>query len=380
MSENDTAEPVQPSEPDLTPYAFLELDGPAAVPAEVAHEVPQVDLAPSIAAPEPTQTERDAAAIEASLRTFRPAAPEPVPQSLDHTCIIAGVQESATGILLGFRGNGEANRGMLRRVSAECGVPVPPPRSARAQASKAIETLGSGGLIAKANKHKSGLGGRDWDWYVGRADFSGSTGDAFGAVVLTARLGHGENLYVDSTDQGLENRLREEYRRLLDGEIVPAGDVTYWVQTTLRNYHGAVKLGGVWYVPQQHAAAATRFTTALARENWGTDWCHGIPVTTTDRLRDSLAQGLYREAEEVIRDWESKVAAAKPKLPGYRAASGTLERLRDVADRCKSYGEVLGLDRLRSLRTDLVNLADHVAQTVDETSQRGALIWAELRE
>jgi hypothetical protein len=311
-----------------------------------------------------------------------PSLPE-VSVRLTRGDIVAGARADASGVLVGWAGEGEMTRARIIQALAEAGVPEvwgPRSKSARSHVGVAIDRLASSGMVPRAERSRGSDARYTARWNVAVLDVARSgalPGDATGTLAITFTLVD-ETLTFESTPgaRSVAEGTVAEFQRMLADEVYKAGEVTDWLRGLLRERCHAVKFGGVWYVPARQAGVAEAVCTAVSTA-WGTDWLLPVmPVASTDEVRHGLAKGLHREAAEVARLWEDTrlAAAAAGKAVGARAAGTAFKRITEVAERVRGFSQVLEVPELESLRARLLETAERVRPYMNDSAQRGAVL------
>lgn len=300
--------------------------------------------------------------------------------------LIAGAVATGHGVLVSWSGKGELTRGQILECLETAKLPAdwaPTARSAHAQAGHAVDTLNGRGYVARSARSGGKTAEeRGWRarWTVGTVSAGASVGAAYGETVLVATLASDSALVLDGQSD-LAAEVRVEFDRLTAGEIVGSADVTAWLRGVLVGRLGSVRLGGSYYVPRASVAQAVAICEAVSAI-WGCDWMlPALPIATSEQLQRGLANGLTAEAATVLDDLATARAVAakdgKAEIGG-RAAATLLAKLRTVAERAQQYQALLGDDCTRQVRTAVAAAIETVMPLVSDTTQRGALIWADI--
>lgn len=298
--------------------------------------------------------------------------------------LIAGAEHGAIGGLVSWTGSGSLTRrailDMLVRTGLDAAL-APNPKSAHAQASKVLATLNFDGYIVRAVPAQMR---KDWRarWTAARVQTGAGVGESVGAVTLVASLDAGGVLTIvdDGTDPLLAPRLIREYEARVAAEMFTAGEVTDWLGRTIRRAWRGAQLGGSWFIPSEHLDEAERFCEALSKR-WGTTWMvPAIPLTTSGKLRASLASSLVREAEDVLADLQAAQieADAGGRGIGDTKATTLVRRLEAVRERAIYYAEVLGSAEVVGIRIRVAAALVALDGVASDISQRFALIFEEL--
>jgi hypothetical protein len=195
-------------------------------------------------------------------------------------------------------------------------------------------------------------------------------------------------------------------------EQYKSSDVTSWLSRTLRWKLDAVRFGALgWLVPAAHVAAATKLCQAIQGAGFGGGWVTGLPVATSDQLRDGIVNGLVEEvtaamdklnternevknartaaidAAMVMRGEPARSEAldAARKLAddiGEKRAHTYLKEFRAIGERVVAYGAVLGESRVDKAREwvkrGVAELETIVGEDFSGIRARFGLIWEEI--
>lgn len=324
----------------------------------------------------------------------QPAGGRPVDMraALRASDLVAGAAAEGHGVLLGFSGRGEVKRGQIVAALDEAGLPeswAPSAKSAHAQAGRVVGELNARGLVVRADRTRSvKRTQRDgvaptWTarWYVARVSSGADVGSTMGAVVLTATLMVDGEFRVEHDEDHAELAadLRARFAAAVNEETYAASDVTDWVRGVMVQHFRAARLGGTWYVRQSMAKPAERLLRVLS-SFWGENFLlPGLPVATTDQLREGLADGLVGEVDALMTDFADMVAALEPgKLLSPRAAATMHRRLTALGERCAAFAALLGDDYVRPLRARLVEASEQIQEHTNDVAVRFGLIFDEL--
>lgn len=310
--------------------------------------------------------------------------------------IVAGAQAEGSGVFLGWRGQGDITVAGLRRAMERAGEVkdwAPAPKSAHYHASAAFAPLNQGGLVVRSERGTrnrtslyTGLQRRYVAaWTVLKPDHS-DVGEKAGVTVIRAQLGTDGLLEIEAESgyEHLKERVQADFQRRVDEEIIPAGEVTYWLQLLLTGRFGAQRVGGMYYVPHKYAARAERVCDELAKGSpegfggWGVDWClPAIPVATTDQLRSGLTRGFRDEVSRLLADLErdrERARGDKRKDIGAAGACSYMQKLRTVNERAREYAAMLGDDAVAALRKAIADAQAVLEPLCDDTAQRFAAL------
>ncbi len=294
--------------------------------------------------------------------------------SLHGINVVAGAVAEGHGVLVGWQGAGELTRSAITAVLASAGLPeqwAPSPKSPRAHAGKAVQDLNNSGYISRADKKSGKRTTRSGQhrWLVGRARLEGQVTEAFGQIAAIVTLTD-DTLTIEG-DEIVAYQVETEYRRTIGAEILQAGEVTQWLAAVMRYRLGAVRMGGIYYVPRRCAGAANQLCTEMGKI-WGNGWIvPALPIATSAEVRAGLARGL---AEEVAEIEATLTARDAEKALGPRGAAGYLGRLREVAARCKSYSDLLGAEHVTEIKAKADALLALISEKAHDTSLRGAML------
>lgn len=317
-----------------------------------------------------------------------------------HTEVVAGARTQASGIFLGFGGQGSMTRAELAAVLAAAQMPaewLPAAKSAHAQAGRIVGELSRHGYIVRAARTpvKNGkpmkTDERGWvaRWNVGQAILGSNVGGAYGTTLLVVSLLPGGELKIEGRED-LALSVRAGFDAACSGEVYAAADVTSWLQATLIGRFRACAVGGNWYVRRRFAADAERLCTELAK-HWGRNWLlPAIPMATTEELCVGLVKNFAGEVDAVLKTYRDELAEAKKEardagkpdrdvLLGTRRAKTLLAEIRTLAERAVGFGAMFGDRHMIELREKLAAAHAEIAESVDEISQRFELIFDELR-
>lgn len=333
-------------------------------------------------------------------------APERLHVAVSSRELVAGAVAEGHHAIVAWEGTSGMTRGEL--VAALTGIGreswAPKAPNARAQAGSAIAALGKGGLDVKALRKGSSVTGADLAsgehvWTVGRIGHSANIGDAYGSVVVRFKLSGAELTFEG--DAMLATPVLAEFQARMSSELFKSSDVTSWLCRTIRGLLDGVRFGALgWLVPARHVDVAKQLTEAVGAAGFGSGWVHGLPVATSDQLRDGIVRGLREEVRDQIDQLEDERAKARAvraeaerqagaelgKLPagdiGPARAGTFLRELRAIGARVVAYGQVLGEERVASLqrtvRDAMAELEGLLGEDYTGIRERFSLIWEEI--
>jgi hypothetical protein len=321
-----------------------------------------------------------------------PAAPkaEVAPAALSGTTMVAGAAAEGNAVLVGWTGKGDMTRAALAARLEAASLPVtllPVIRSAHAQAGRAIRDACGTKYHHKAmtGRPENGVAG----WTIGQVQGGAAVGEAYGRTVAAVVLqADGQLVITSDTDNAhLVTDIQTDYANRIATELYQSADVTAWLRSVITTVAGGVKLGGIYYVPRAGAATAEALCASMSKA-WGEGWIDpALPVATTDQLKRGIVRGLQAEATEILHDLDAQRTVAKEQHAagarrsediGPRAAGTVLANLRKVAERCVAYGALLGAEYVAELRASVLAAIATVEPLLDDTSQRGWMIWEEI--
>lgn len=297
--------------------------------------------------------------------------------------LVAGSVAEGNGILVGWRGDRQMTRGALVEALTRLGHAewAPKPKDARAQAGRAVATLT--GYHIKAERKGAVRAGQpqrpagQHRWFVGKVNDMARPGEQYGLHVLTMTLAPNGEL-SGTGDQALAGQVIDDYKQRCADELYTSADLTAWMAETLREKCGAVNYAVGWYVPAKHRPKAIELCKAIAATGWGSDWLGSaerpaLPIATCDELRDGLVRGLKDEVAQLcgkLEDERVKARADREQAINDAIAAGEdantvrrkgdigetrahsyLSSFRDVGRRALAYGELLGEERVATMRS-----------------------------
>ncbi len=350
-----------------------------------------------------------------------PVVPVPVAPINSHA-FVAGAAAEGHGILSGWDGRGTLTRPEFTETLAANGFPLdwaPAAKSAHAQAGRVLGQLNSLGYVVRADRTKSqkrkaaGTDDREhaemvardakeegahraadaimvkqvggvatWRarWMVGTTSNHATVGGAYGDIVMVATLDGKGELWLDTENHALRERVRADFEAAIATEVYSAADVSDWLKHQLVSRFRACRIGGNYYIKRQHAEDAERLLTAFSRR-WGQNWLiPALPVATSEQLRSGIAGGLGREIDDVIAEYRDAVAKAKEEHRdmGARLATSLHERLHTLAERATAYALLLGDGYVAGLRAKCVEASELIQESMSDISIRFGLIFDEL--
>ena len=323
---------------------------------------------------------------------------------LDTGAMVAGAAAEGSHAIFAWEGTSGVTRGRLVGDLESVGFGRFAPRalSARAQVGDALASLQASGMTIRAIRKSVGaLDTGVYGWTVGVVEHINSVGSAYGKISARFTL-TGEELTFDG-DADMCGPIVAAYKRRLASEVYKSGDLTTWLGSLLRTEYRAVRFGALgWLVPARHAAAAKVLTEAVASAGFGHGWVHGLPVATTDQLRDGIVGGLMAEVQDVLdrcakerdaaqTEYEDRMAthkATKSDLTrgrgdiGEKRAATFLGELRRIAERLAAYAQILGEEHVAparlQIREAMESLEDVAGEDYSGIRERFALIWDEI--
>lgn len=309
-----------------------------------------------------------------------------------HGNLVAGAAAEGNGVLVGWSGRGELTRARLIEIATGAGLPVewcPRAKDPAVQLTRAVRAAAGGLYNAEQPPRPVELapGERAWTsrWVlVQRAlsDLIVTVGATYGQIALVATL-YGDTLEIESEDEVLARRVRDDFQARIDGERFVAADVTAWLVSVLRENMDAVRYGGNWYIPRVWRSLAETLCTAFQTAKWGHNWMvPALPIATSAQLSAGLAHGLEAEVDEVLADIFADRARAKEEGRldiGQRAAETFMVRLRGVGQRVVGYTDLLGgfVDELRFRIHDAMIELDKVLDGGLDFAQQWAMVERE---
>lgn len=353
---------------------------------------------------------------KATLKPFvvGPAAaerPEVIRTTLDSKELVAGAAAEGHHAIVAWMGTSQTTRGKLVEALTSIGRESWAPRApnARAQAGSSIAALARNGLDVRAERkgETTELASGEHVWTVGRVNHAGQVGSDYGKVLCRFHLA-GSTLAF-SGDETIGAPVVAAFTARMAAETLKSGDVTSWLTRTMARELRAVRFGALGFlIPARHVAAAKALCNAVAAAPFGTGWVDGLPVATSDQLRDGIVRGLTDEVDTILerlaseRETARSAKAEATEAAMFRAEADSrhaqaaalsgdigpkrvetfLRDLRDVAGRIVAYGQVLGAERVANAR-DAVRKANIELETLrgedyEGISARFSAVWDEI--
>lgn len=331
--------------------------------------------------------------------------------------MIAGAVAEGHHAIVAWSGTSGMTRGSLVQALTAIGRQEWAPRApnARAQAGSAIAGLGRSGLHVRSQRKGSDATAGEHTWTVGAVNHTGDVGSQYGTVEVRFKLA-GDKLTFEGS-QGVGSSVVADFSARMAAELYKSSDVTGWLARTLRWQLDGVRFGALgWLVPARHVDAARQLCEAVSGAGFGADWVTGLPVATSDQLRDGIVRGLVDEVMAVVNqiaeerakasaDKAAALAAAAlvegpPGLPnlarqdalkqanalagdiGTTRAATHLKELRAIGGRVVAYGQVLGEARVdqaqRHIRNAIASLEAVLGDDYSGISARFSAVWDEI--
>jgi hypothetical protein len=341
----------------------------------------------------------------ASERAFKVGGQEPSyveirQAAVNPSNLVSVADAEAMGVLIAWNGRHPITRGALVAKLEAIGEVDLAPRatSARAQAGRAIEALTSKGYVvrferrAAATATSTAPADRSVRWSVGHV--ASDDGDELGKRVLRFTLTEGGELSFTSplpndTHTALGSSVVEDFKAKVATEIYQSADLTSWLSGVLRKHCTAVQFGALgYYVPARHRERAERICGAVRDAGFGAGWAlPGLPVTTSDQLRDGLLRGLTDEVQLLMEKLATERESARSERAGSdigpKRAQTFLVDLRKIGERVAAYETVLGTDRViaakATIRTAISELEGLLGEEHSGISARFSNVWDEIQ-
>lgn len=324
--------------------------------------------------------------------------------------LVAGAVAEGHHAIVAWEGSSGMTRGDLVGALAKIGREAWSPKApnARAQAGSAIATLSRQGLAIKP-LHKgtegSDLAAGEHAWTVGRVAHASAIGDELGKVVCRFKLSGSTLSYTG--DAKLGDPVIAAFGARMASEIFKSGDVTSWLSRTIRWNLDGVRFGALgWLVPARNVEAAKQLCEAVRGAGFGSGWVTGLPVATSDQLRDGIVRGLIDEVAELhgrIAEEQANAKAERERQIAECIASGKvaealevkhtgkisstraeslLKELRAIGGRVVAYGQVLGEGRVESaqsaIKAAIVELEGIAGDDYQGIRARFSAVWDEI--
>lgn len=322
--------------------------------------------------------------------------------------MVAGAVAEGHHAIVAWSGSSGMTRGALLEALTAIGRQEWAPRApnARAQAGSAIAGLGRSGLHVRSQRKGSDATAGEHTWTVGAVNHTGDVGSQYGTVEVRFKLA-GDKLTFEGS-QGVGSSVLADFSARMAAELYKSSDVTSWLARTLRWKLDGVRFGALgWLVPARHVDAARQLCEAVSGAGFGSDWVTGLPVATSDQLRDGVVRGLVDEVMAVVNQIAEERRSAKAareaaiamatenrsadqldiavKLAGdigtTRAATH-LRELRAIGGRVVAYGQVLGEARVdraqRHIRDAIASLEAVLGDDYSGISARFSAVWDEI--
>lgn len=317
--------------------------------------------------------------------------------------VIAVSDSTGNGVVIAWNGRRTIKRAELTAALAKVGAEdmAPKANSARAQAGRTVQCLSQHGYVVRVERRnaaevaadrKAGKQVQEYDarWTVGRVNHAATAAEqdseALGKRVLQITLIGDKLTFVGDADLG--RSVLNGYQQRIGEEQYQSGDITAWLGGKLRKHCDAVQFGALgWYVPPKHAARAGELCQAVASTGFGSGWVlPGLPITTSEILRDGILSGLTDEVDALMDQLASERKAAKELREsgdiGHKRAGTFLADLRKIGERVAGYATVLGGERIlvakARIRTGIAELEAVLGDDHQGISARFAAVWDEI--
>lgn len=326
--------------------------------------------------------------------------------------LVAGAVAEGHHAIVAWSGTSGMTRGALLEALTAIGRQEWSPRApnARAQAGSAIAGLGRSGLHVRSQRKGADATAGEHTWTVGAVNHTGDVGSQYGTVEVRFRLA-GDKLTFEGS-QGVGSSVVADFSARMAAELYKSSDVTSWLARTLRWKLDGVRFGALgWLVPARHVDAARQLCEAVSGAGFGSDWVTGLPVATSDQLRDGIVRGLVDEVMAVVNQIAEERRSAKAarddamhaaqsasdpvigkvamdaaiKLAGDigpTRAETHLKELRQIGGRVVAYGQILGEERVgtarRHIRLAIESLEAVFGDDYSGISARFSAVWDEI--
>jgi hypothetical protein len=307
--------------------------------------------------------------------------------------VVAGAAAEGNYIMVGFAGGGELTvpfvRDLLTGLNFDRSF-FPEGKSDHYHAGKAVSRVNHSGCISRAVSKGRQRNGREWQsvvarWKVGSAHTEhrdSRFGDRLFYVDLM-KNGELRFTYADANNvfaHEVAERVENEYKRCRAEETLRSTDVGDWLKSLLVNRWNGAKLGGNWVVPREHAAECERLLDAVSM-HWGNDWMMPpIPIASGQAVAKGLARGFISDVNDLFTRLANQRAPMLERGSdlGPQAAATFLAKLMNIAERARTYAEVLGPDGLVEVRARARDLITELQPLASTAAQRAANIWDDL--
>jgi hypothetical protein len=324
--------------------------------------------------------------------------------------LVAGAVAEGHHAIVAWEGSTGTTRGQLVAELEAIGLGswAPKAPNARAQAGSAIARLGSQGLHVRSLRKGDGaaeLSSGEHVWTVGTVNHTGLVGEEYGKVRVRFKLSGAVLSFVG--DETIGAPVVADFAARMASEVFKSSDLTSWLGRKIRWDLDGVRFGAMgWLVPARHVEQATKLCKAVQSAGFGTGWVQGLPVATSDQLRDGIVRGLIDEVTELLNklseERENAAVAAEASDKRYLAAGNFdgdrkrvamgdigakraatyLKDLRAIGARVVAYGEVLGEQRVdqaqRWIRDAITKLEEVLGSDYTGISARFDAVWEEI--
>jgi hypothetical protein len=317
--------------------------------------------------------------------------------------LVAGAVAEGHHAIVAWEGTSGMTRGALVAAleSIDRADWAPKAPSARAHAGTAILSLSKGGLHVKALRKTATPGANlesgEHVWTVGKVAHVGQIGENYGSVVVRFKLS-GVTLTATGDDK-LAAPVLADYQARMASELFKSSDLTSWLSSVIMRKLDGVRFGALgWLVPARNVEIAGVLTKACEAAGFGHGWVHGLPVATSDQLRDGIVRGLVSEVDELSSRLSAERAAAhaarvefirsgqhgRPPVGdiGKERAETYLREFRAVGSRVVGYGKILGEHRVEHaqlvIREAMAQLEGIAGADFSGIRERFGLIWEEI--
>lgn len=290
------------------------------------------------------------------------------------TEFVAMASTAAQWRLTAWRGSAELRFRDLAEALSLRGIPqlAPKGKTERGHLGDAMTVLRQDGYYTKADSRGRSRSVRWVVAYTKAQAANAAVGESVGRVSCAVTLRDGVLTFEGDSD--LERRIRREYDRLREQEILKNQDVQLWLSRELYRL-GCVRLGSLgWLVPSNaDGAIAVQLLDAVRGCGWGYDWVIPlIPMVTSGALQ---AQAIRAFGDDI-----AAIAWTEERDPNTRAANARLLALGEQGDRIDRafVSGLLTEAQAADLRAEIGKMREYFWGFSSDTAQRGALIWEEL--